>query len=518
MQDPVPRDPALHGDDIHAAPAARLMRGPGQRTVARMSLALRESIVPLDEYRWMIPRTGGMRVPGIVFASRPLLDRMLSDKTPEQIRNAAHLPGILDASIAMPDAHWGYGLPVGGVVATDPEDGVVSPGAVGYDIGCGVRLLRSQLTRAELTPLREALADALYREVPCGVGSHGAQRVTVADLTRVLRQGAGWVVRSGHGFAADLEHCEEGGVLADADPGAVSEDAKRRGKDQLGTLGSGNHFLEVQEVTEVYDEGAANALGLEKGTVTVMIHCGSRGLGHQVCTDHVRDVASKLGGWGIALPDRQLACAPLSSPEATEYLGAMRAAANYAWANRQFIADEVRRAFESVLKQSAEALGLQLVYDVAHNIAKFETHVTEKGRVRCLVHRKGATRSFPAGHPDVPTAYRAVGQPVLVPGDMGRYSFVLIGAEGAMRHAFGSTCHGAGRQMSRTQAVRETRGRDLVAELREAGVTVRYEGRDTLGEETSEAYKDVAEVVRVCEGAGLAKPVAKLVPFIVVKG
>ncbi len=483
-----------------------------------MASSLRDSVVALDEFRWMLPKRGGMRVPGIVFASRPLLDRMLSDRTPEQVMNAAHLPGILDASIAMPDAHWGYGLPVGGVVAFDPAEGVVSPGAVGYDIGCGVRLLRSRLTRAELAPHLDALADALHREVPCGVGSHGAQRVGPADLARVMREGAGWVVRQGHGWASDLEHCEEGGVLADGDPGAVSEDATRRGRDQLGTLGSGNHFLEVQEVAEIFDAAAARALGLARGDVTVMIHCGSRGLGHQVCTDHVRDVARKLAGWGIALPDRQLACAPLRSAEATAYLGAMRAAANYAWANRQFIADEVRRAFESVLKRSAEALGLTLVYDVAHNIAKFETHATGAGRMRCLVHRKGATRSFPAGHPDVPAAYRAVGQPVLVPGDMGRYSFVLIGGEGAMAHAFGSTCHGAGRRMSRTQAVRETRGRDLIGELREAGIVVRAEGRDTLGEETSEAYKDVAEVVRVCEGAGLARPVAKLVPFVVVKG
>jgi tRNA-splicing ligase RtcB len=483
-----------------------------------MSTALRDSIVQLDDYRWMLPREGGMRVPGILFASRSLLDKMLSDKTPEQVRNAAHLPGILDASIAMPDAHWGYGLPVGGVVATDPREGVVSPGAVGYDIGCGVRLLRSRLTRADLAPHLDALADALHREVPCGVGSHGAQRVSFTDLARLMREGAGWVVRGGQGFPSDLEHCEDGGVLADADPDAVSEDARRRGKDQLGTLGSGNHFLEVQEVAEVFDPVAARALGLEPGCVTVMIHCGSRGLGHQVCTDHVRDVSRKLAAWRITLPDRQLACAPLKSAEADAYLGAMRAAANYAWANRQFIADEVRRAFASVLMRSAESLGLHLVYDVAHNIAKFEEHETGGGRVRCLVHRKGATRSFPAGHPDVPAAYRKVGQPVLVPGDMGRYSFVLIGAQGAMRLAFGSSCHGAGRQMSRTQAVRETAGRDLVAELREAGVVVRYEGRDTLREETSEAYKDVAEVVRVCEGAGLATPVAKLVPFVVVKG
>ena len=439
-----------------------------------MSAAPPANVVQLDEYRWMLPQEGGMRVPGILFASRGLLDKMLSDKTPEQVRNAAHLPGILDASIAMPDAHWGYGLPVGGVVATHPREGVVSPGAVGYDIGCGVRLLRSRLVKRELQPVLEPLADALFQEVPCGVGSHGAVRCSFTDLTRVLREGARWVVTRGHGRAADLDHCEEGGVLTGADPDAVSEDARRRGKDQLGTLGSGNHFLEVQEVEEVYDLDGAHALGLEAGTVTVMIHCGSRGLGHQVCTDHVRQVSRKLASWGIRLPDRQLACAPLSSPEAESYLGAMRAAANFAWANRQYIGEGVRRAFERVLRRGPGDLGLDLVYDVAHNIAKFESHETARGRLRCLVHRKGATRSFPPGHPEVPDAYRSVGQPVLVPGDMGRYSFVLLGSEGAMRHAFGSTCHGAGRQMSRTQAVRETRGRDLVAELAAAGVAVRY--------------------------------------------
>jgi tRNA-splicing ligase RtcB len=320
------------------------------------------------------------------------------------------------------------------------------------------------------------------------------------------------------GWASDLEHCEEGGVLDAGDPAAVSVGAKGRGRTQLGTLGSGNHFLEVQEVSEIYDEEAAAALGLDAGTVTVMIHCGSRGLGHQVCTDYVREVSHRLGAWGITLPDRQLACAPIQSPEGERYLGAMRAAANFAWANRQCIADGVRRAFERVLGQGAGAMGLHLVYDVAHNIAKFESHAVTSGTVRCLVHRKGATRAFPAGHPDVPAAYRALGQPVLVPGDMGRYSFVLLGSPGSMKHAFGSTCHGAGRQMSRTQAVRETRGRDLVEELKKIGVVVRYEGRDTLREETIEAYKDAAQVVRVCEGAGLSRAVAKLKPFVVVKG
>jgi tRNA-splicing ligase RtcB len=483
-----------------------------------MSADRAAGIVRLDEFRWMLPREGGMRVPGVIFADRVLLERMLSDRTFEQVKNAAHLPGILMASIAMPDAHWGYGLPVGGVVATHERDGVISPGAVGYDIGCGVRLLRSRLTRSDLAPLVERLADALYHEVPCGVGSSGAVRLGKEDLDRVLRDGAGWAVTHGYGIRSDLDHCEEAGVLDGAVPSSVSDAAHERGRGQLGTLGSGNHFLEVQEVDRVFDDAAAAALGLERGQVTIMIHCGSRGLGHQVCTDHVRDVSRKLGTWGIQLPDRQLACAPLGSDEAQAYLGAMRAAANFAWANRQCIAEGVRRAFEKTMGRGREGLSLTLVYDVAHNIAKFEFHEVDGKRTRCLVHRKGATRAFPAGHPDVPAAYRAVGQPVLVPGDMSRYSYVLIGSEGAMRHAFGSTCHGAGRQMSRTQAVRETRGRDLVEELRQSGVVVRYKGRDTLQEETSEAYKDVAEVVRVCEGADLARPVARLRPFVVVKG
>jgi tRNA-splicing ligase RtcB len=489
-----------------------------EHTRWHMSQATLSGVTQLDEFRWMLPREGGMRVPGVLIADRPLLEKMLSDRTPDQVRNAAHLPGILEASIAMPDAHWGYGLPVGGVVAFDPDEGVVSPGAVGYDIGCGVRLMKSRLTRADLADKLEPLADALFREVPCGVGSEGAVRVAAGELDRVMREGAGWAVKRGMGFSSDLEHCEEAGVLADAEPGAVSEGAHGRGRTQLGTLGSGNHFLEVQEVSEVYDEAAAEALGLAAGTVTVMIHCGSRGLGHQVCTDYVRDVSRKLGAWGIVLPDRQLACAPIASPEGQRYLGAMRAAANFAWANRQCIAAGVRRAFERVLGSGAGPLGLTLVYDVAHNIAKFENHVVSTGATRCLVHRKGATRAFPPGHPEVPAAYRALGQPVLVPGDMGRYSFVLLGSAGSMKHAFGSTCHGAGRQMSRTQAVRETQGRDLVEELRAIGVVVRYKGRDTLREETSEAYKDAAQVVRVCEGAGLSHVVAKLRPFLVVKG
>jgi tRNA-splicing ligase RtcB (3'-phosphate/5'-hydroxy nucleic acid ligase) len=471
----------------------------------------------LDEFRWMLPRQGGMRVPGVLFADRPLLERMMADRAPDQVRNAAHLPGILDASLAMPDAHWGYGLPVGGVVAMDPQEGVVSPGAVGYDIGCGVRLLTSALTRAEVAPHVDSLADHLFRNVPCGVGSEGALRLGEDELDRVLRDGARWAMGRGYGGGSDLEHCEDGGALAEADPRHVSQAARARGRGQLGTLGSGNHFLEVQEVDALYDEQVAQAFGLRLGAVTVMIHCGSRGLGHQVCTDHVRTVARRLVDWRITLPDRQLACAPIRTEEGANYLAAMRAAANFAWANRHIIAHGVRRAFADVL--GGPLARLTLCYDVAHNIAKFETHTLADGTRRgCLVHRKGATRAFPAGHPAIPGAYRAVGQPVLVPGDMGRYSYVLVGRPGAMAHAFGSTCHGAGRQMSRTQAVRETRGRDLVAELGERGVTVRYEGRDTLREETSEAYKDVADVVRVVEGADLARRVARLRPFLVVKG
>ena len=483
-----------------------------------MSTVMKKNLVRLDETRWMIPQEGGMRVPGIIFAGEKLIEKILSDRTPEQVKNAAHLPGILEASIAMPDAHWGYGLPVGGVVATHMKEGVVSPGAVGYDIGCGVRLMTSRLTPADLAPSIDKLADRLFAEVPCGVGSSGAVRLGGGELEKVLRQGARWAVERGLGTARDLERCEDGGTLDQAEVGEVSAAARGRGRDQLGTLGSGNHFLEVQEVAEIYDPAAARAMGLEAGRVTVMIHCGSRGLGHQICTDAVRDVARKLSGWKIELPDRQLACAPIDTPEGRSYLGAMRAAANFAWANRQCIAHGVRKAFATVLGRRVEDTVLDLVYDVAHNIAKQETHHTAHGKVTCLVHRKGATRAFPAGHPDVPAVYRDIGQPVMVPGDMGRYSFVLVGRPGSMEHAFGSTCHGAGRNMSRTQAVRETRGRDLVAELRERGVVVRYQGRDTLREETSEAYKDAAQVVWVCKQADLSRPVAMLKPFLVVKG
>jgi tRNA-splicing ligase RtcB (3'-phosphate/5'-hydroxy nucleic acid ligase) len=474
----------------------------------------------IDDTRWRIPREGRMRVEGIVYASAAMMEGLRGDPCLQQVANVAHLPGILRASMAMPDIHWGYGFPIGGVAATDADEGVISPGGVGYDINCGVRLLRTDVQRADLddATLTE-LVHEMFRNIPTGVGEGRRDlRLSGGDLSGVLRDGAAWAVDRGLGYKRDLAVLEEGGSLPQAEAEQVSARARQRGGTQLGSLGSGNHFAEVQRVAEIFDDTAARAFGLRLDQVTVMIHSGSRGLGHQVCTDHLKGMLAAAERYGIELPDRQLACAPLRSPEGQEYLGAMRAAANFAWANRQWIAQGVRRAFGAVFGRSQDELGLDLVYDVAHNIAKLETHATSAGKVRCLVHRKGATRAFPAGHPDVPAVYRAIGQPVLVPGDMGRYSFVLVGSAGAMAHAFGSTCHGAGRNMSRTQAVRETQGRDLVAELKAAGVVVRYEGRDTLREETSEAYKDAAQVVRVCEGADLSRPVAKLEPFLVVKG
>ena len=394
--------------------------------------------------------------------------------------------------------------------------GVISPGGIGFDINCGVRLLRSELGVADVRPMLDRLVDGLFRAVPSGVGSHAGHRLSHADLEAVLRRGAGWAVASGYGSAADLAVTEEGGCLSTADPSHVSERARGRGANQLGTLGSGNHFLEVQFVDQVLEPEAARALGLREGQVTVMIHCGSRGLGHQVCTDHVGAMERATRRYGITLPDRQLACAPLGSPEADAYLGAMAAAANFAWANRQLITAAVRRTFAELLGPAAAAL--PVVYDVSHNMAKFERHRVDGGELELCVHRKGATRAFPAGHPALPEAYREVGQPVFIPGDMGRCSIVAVGLPGAMGETFGSTCHGAGRRLSRHAALRQLRGVDLVSELRQAGVVVRAQRRDLLAEEASLAYKDVEAVVRVAAGAGHVQPVARLRPLAVVKG
>ncbi|MFA5027600.1 MAG: RtcB family protein, partial [Candidatus Methylomirabilota bacterium] len=427
-----------------------------------MSLALER----IDRYRWRIPVTArpGMRVPAVIFADETLLEAIRHDRSLEQAANAATLPGIVRASYAMPDIHQGYGLPIGGVVATRPDSGVVTPGGVGYDINCGVRLLRTDLTRAELLPRLKELVHLLFREVPSGVGSHGTIRLSPDTERLPLVQGARFAVEQGMGEPEDLESSEASGCLEGADPDAVSRKAHERGRDQLGTLGSGNHFLEIQAVDRIYDEQAANLLGLFPGQATVMIHSGSRGLGHQVCTDYLAGMERALDRYGIEVPDRQLACAPVASDEAQRYLGAMRAAANYAWANRQCLTHRTRRVFERLFRRSARDLGMALVYDVAHNIAKLEEHLVEGKRTPLLVHRKGATRAFPPGHPELPERYRSVGQPVLVPGDMGRASFVLVGTQGAMDETFGSTCHGAGRLLSRAAAIRAARGRVIERE------------------------------------------------------
>ncbi|MDR5683751.1 MAG: RtcB family protein [Armatimonadota bacterium] len=475
----------------------------------------------LDDYRWEIPRDykPGMRVPGLVYADESMLRQIGQDQALEQVANVATLPGIVRYSLAMPDIHWGYGFPVGGVAAMRADDGVISPGGIGFDINCGVRLLRTDLSEEEVRPKLRELVETLFRNVPSGVGSTGKVRVSMQEIDDVLRFGARWAVEKGFGTPADLDSIEAGGQLREADPANVSHRARERGKDQLGTLGSGNHFLEVQVVDQVYDARAAGAMGITApGQVVVFIHTGSRGLGYQICEDYLKVMDRAGAKYGIALPDRQLACAPFGSPEGQDYFRAMCCAANFAWANRQMITHWVRESFARVLGRALEDIGLQIVYDVAHNIAKLETYPTNGELQRVVVHRKGATRAFPPGHPEVPARYRDVGQPVLIPGDMGRYSFVAVGTERAMAETFGSTCHGAGRVRSRKAAVRELRGVDVASVLERRGILVRAQNRGLLAEEASEAYKDVAEVVEVCHGAGISRKVARMRPIGVVKG
>jgi tRNA-splicing ligase RtcB len=481
--------------------------------MADVSLAVQQ----IDAYRWRVPRTGGMRTDGLIFADAELMHDLEGDQSIQQVANVAHLPGIVGPSIAMPDIHWGYGFPIGGVAAFDEHEGVISPGGVGYDINCGVRLLRTPLTIEEVRPRLRALADTLYRLIPSGVGaSRSDVRLSPKELDQVLERGAEWAVRQGYGTERDLACIEAGGRLP-GEPDCVSQRAKQRGKDQLGTVGSGNHFVEAGYVSDVYDAAVAARLGLEPGTVTVFIHSGSRGLGYQVCDDYLDRMLRAAATYGIPLPDKQLCCAPLGSPEAREYLGAMNAAANYAFANRQLMAHYVRRAVGEVFGADA-AEATDLVYDVAHNIAKFETHEVGGQSRRLCVHRKGATRAFPPGHPELGERFRDIGQPVLIPGDMGRYSFVLVGTPGAFRETFGSTCHGAGRRMSRHQAKKVARPRNIPRELEERGILVRAASRATVDEEIPEAYKDVARVVDVVHAAGIGKKVAKLIPLAVVKG
>jgi len=474
----------------------------------------------IHDWLWEIPREGGMRVPGRVYS-----DGMPDPEDPalRQVANVAWLPGIVGASLAMPDMHWGYGFPIGGVAAVDPEHGAVSPGGVGYDINCGVRLVSTQLSARDVRPrLHEALAQ-LFRDVPTGVGSSAAiPRLSPRELDAVLVQGARWAFA--RGFAAsstDLEHCEEGGTLSGADPAAVSDRARERGADQLGTLGSGNHFLELDVVAEVFDEPAALAFGLVPGDLAIQIHSGSRGLGYQVCDEAVAALAPAMSRHGpdyACIPDPQLACAPVRSAAGRDYLAAMSAAANFAWANRQVMTGLAVRALQRALSLSEGELSARVVYDVCHNVAKHEDHVVEGRSRRLLVHRKGATRAFAPGDPRVPAAYREVGQPVLIPGDMGRYSYVLAGAAGAMSDTFGSSCHGAGRVLSRHAAMKRARGRSIHRELADRGIEVISRGKKTLAEEMSEAYKDVSRVVSVVERAGLSRLVARLEPMGVIKG
>lgn len=460
----------------------------------------------------------GMRVPGIIFADEGLIRDIEKDQSCEQVANVAFLPGILTASIAMPDMHFGYGFPIGGVAACDAQDGVISPGGVGFDINCGVRLAATSLHKEEVAGKIKDLITALYNHVPTGVGSEGPLKLSQEEEEAVVVKGARWAVERGMGTADDLSHTEAGGCLEGADPEKVSKKAYERGRRQLGTAGSGNHFIEVQYVDEVFDDTVAAVFGLQPGQVTVMIHSGSRGFGHQVCTDYLAIMDRAMKQYGYQLPDRQLCCVPITSREGQDYLGAMRAAANYAWTNRQCLMHWTEEAFLQALHISPKELGMRLLYDVAHNIVKFEEHVVEGKKRVVAVHRKGATRAFPPHHPEVPHAFREVGQPVLIPGDMGRCSYVLVGTEKAMEATFGTTCHGAGRQLSRTAALKVTKGRSITKELEEQGIIVMASSQDTVREEFPLAYKDVSQVVDVCHRAGISRKVARLRPLGVIKG
>jgi tRNA-splicing ligase RtcB len=475
-------------------------------------------IKQIDPFRWELAPSGNMRVPGIVYSSSGMLDQLRKDEALKQVANVATLPGIVKASLAMPDIHWGYGFPIGGVAAFDWNEGVVSPGGVGYDINCGVRLARTDLHRDEIEGRVRDLVEALYRHVPCGVGSTGSVKLSPKEEKKVLVQGSRWAVHNGYGMDEDIEHTEDFGCLDGADPGVISDRAVTRGLKQLGTLGSGNHFLEVGVVDTIFHPEAAEVFGLFEGQITVMLHSGSRGLGYQVCDDSLAFMTRHVRTLGIDLPDRQLACAPIQSKEGRRYLRAMACAANYAYANRQVLLHLCREAFERALSISPKALGMHLVYDVCHNIAKKEKHIVHGDRRWLCVHRKGATRAFGPGQPGLCEAYRHLGQPILIPGDMGTASYILVGTQKAMEETFGSTCHGAGRVLSRKAAKKISKGRSIGRELEDRGILVRWTGRWTMAEEMPEAYKDVSEVVGVVDGAGISKKVARLRPIAVVKG
>lgn len=485
-----------------------------------MSEDIQVPLEKIDEYRWRIPRSykPGMRVPGLIYADEKLLKDIYKDKALEQVANVAFLPGIVNASLAMPDIHWGYGFPIGGVAATDIEEGgVVSPGGVGFDINCGIRLVRTNLQYEDIKDKLDNLVYALFSDVPAGVGSKGNIRVNPEEEREILVKGAKWAVQKGYGTQDDLDCTEENGAIAGADPDAVSERAYERGKAQSGTLGSGNHFLEVQVIDQLYDRDLSDAFNFNLGQVMVMIHSGSRGFGYQVCDDHVRSMVHCLQKYNINVPDRQLACAPVNSPEAKQYLAAMRCAANYAWANRQCLMHLTRMSFERILGMSWQKLGMSLIYDVAHNIAKVEKYTINGKDKDLCVHRKGATRAFPPGHPALPERYKKTGQPVIIPGDMGRNSYLLVGTVKAVE-TFYSSCHGAGRLKSRSAATKSVNLNVLLKNLESKGIIVKASGRGTIVEEAPEAYKDINDVVGVVHNAGIAKRVCRMRPIGVIKG
>ncbi|MCM1985728.1 RtcB family protein [Methanococcoides seepicolus] len=458
-----------------------------------------------------------MNVPGRIYLSEKLI-RDLEPETLDQVANVAKLPGIQKFSMAMPDAHLGYGFPIGGVAAFDEEEGVISPGGVGFDINCGVRLLRSNLTVDEVRPKMKELTERMFEAVPSGVGSKSRLRVTDSELDDIFLHGSKWAVENGYGEKTDLEHCEGGGCIEGGDIGHISIKARKRGRPQAGTLGSGNHFLEVQYVDKIYDQEAADAFGLEEGQVSFMIHCGSRGTGHQICTDHIKTMSQASKKYGIQLPDKQLACAPAQSEEAQNYFGSMICAANYAWNNRQMITHWTRDVIADTFRSDIDELGLELVYDVAHNVAKLEEHEVDGKKKNVYVHRKGATRAFPRGHKEVPLKYRDVGQPVLIPGSMGTASYVLHGGDRSMDISFGSACHGAGRVMSRSHAKKEFQGEDIKMQLEKRGITVRSAHPAVIAEEAPGVYKSSSEVVNVVHELDIARKVAKMMPMGVIKG
>ena len=469
---------------------------------------------------WEIPKESypGMRVNGRIYASVNLIKQIMGDQSLKQVANVAFLPGIVGHSLAMPDIHWGYGFPIGGVAATGLENGVISPGGVGFDINCGVRLIRSNLKFQDIKDKMPEIIEALYKKIPSGVGSEGIIKLNSQELKKVMSKGAQWAVEKGYGEKDDITYTEENGRMIQANPDIISKKAIQRGLFQLGTLGSGNHFLEIQLVDHIYQPEIARQIGLEEGMVTILIHTGSRGFGHQVCTDHLSVMQKAVQRYNINLPDKQLACAPVNSPEGEKYYQAMCCAANFAWANRQCIMHWTREVFSKALHLSAERLELKLIYDVAHNIAKKELHHYNGRSVKLCVHRKGATRAFPPQHPELPLKYKDIGQPVLIPGDMGRFSFCSVGTKKAMNETFGSTCHGAGRVMSRGEAKREAKNRNIADELKERNILVKARSKATLAEEMSNAYKDVSEVVDVMDKSGISRKVARMRPLGVIKG